>query len=513
MATTNGNGRGSRTAKLPLAKYQDLTPGQKRILLGEEVGTQFDAYSRMFATFGGGQVFETGEWRARDMDLMLRRDGTAAMVEQALVLPIASNSFHMQGLKGDTGELELCQEQLLSPPEAGGFAPGWETVKRQLAESAVYTKEFFETEWDFVDGKVVLKNIQWRPPETCEVKRDEHTAVMDGFRQRAWWYFTGAHPKTKDKNFSGYLDIPKMRSLVHIHGVQRNPLSGTSDMEVAYWAYKQKQKLLYLWFQFLENQSLPKLAVYGSDQDQADDYAESIAEMKASAVAGFQRPPPGSSLFDVIESSGQGAQQFLSALDFLSSYQTNSTLSSFLSLPSAAVLGRGSYALSESATQFFQWSRQQACWEICESWTNQIITKLCVLNFGPDAKIPRLTAQPLDKSSTAALISTLTTLAAAPALRVPDEYVLMLAEQAADVFNLPQDKVHDVLDRAAKLAQANAAAGPNPAGATPQGQGAAKIAAATAATQRLIRSQQPRGGGRDALQGGGYGAASVSGPA
>jgi hypothetical protein len=42
------------------------------------------------------------------------------------------------------------------------------------------------------------------------------------------------------------------------HGFYREPIKGVSDLDVAYWCYETKQKVLFLWFQVLENQNLPK---------------------------------------------------------------------------------------------------------------------------------------------------------------------------------------------------------------------------------------------------------------
>ena len=321
---------------------------------------------------------------------MLSRDGVAKALEQVLTLPIRSAAWSFQAAPGDTGELEMILAHFASPSEsvaagtegsntgpAGACSPGFRSIIGQMSMASIYKKAFFEKRYVLGDDNIVrLVDLAWRPASTCEVKRDEHTAKFDGFRQRAWWFFSDPSSAKKrfakewGKDFTGYLDIPKQRSYVYIHGQHRSPLIGTSDMDVAYWAYKQKQKLLFLWWQFLENQSLPKIAAYGSDQPQADDNADAIASMRSSAVGGFVRPPSGQKLFDVIESSGSGAAQFNNALNFLDNFQTLSILAGFLNLPSAAMLGRGSYALSESQTDFFNKSRQGVIYEMQESFTH-----------------------------------------------------------------------------------------------------------------------------------------------
>lgn len=468
-----------------MVRLPQLSKREQSQLLGSEIGTSFDMYTRLFSSFQGGDVFEVGEWSARDMELMLRRDGDGLMLEQALTLPLLSATYTLNGAKGDSGELELVQNQLETPSYSGGISPSLDIIIAQMAEACIYRKAFFEKKWNLDNGTVKLAKLAWRPASTCEVKRDERTAAFDGFRQRAWWF--SSDPKKKNqygKNFTGYLDIPRMRSFVHIHGTRRQPLIGISDLDVAFWAYKQKQKMLFLWFMFLENQSLPKLAVYGADPDQANANADSIAQMKASAVAGFQRPPPGTKLFDVIESSGSGAQQFRDALSFLSSYQTKSVMAGFLELGNAAALGRGSYALSESQSQFFLQSREAAKKEMCSQFTAEVIAPIVVLNRGPDAAIPTLNAAPLTEADSQQIVTTLNALAIAPKLNIPPEYLDLLAEKAGTVFDLPTDRVREVLSKAADY-RAEQAAQAGPLGASPQGQGAARIAGATDAAAKL----------------------------
>ena len=488
-----------------------LTSKQKKELLGAEIGTAFDMYTRMFAAFSGGDVFEIGEWRVRDLDSMLSRDGTAKALEQVLTLPMRSAAFSFQAADEDTGELDLIMEHFASPSEAvasgkigvttgpvGSCSPGLRTLIGQMSMASIYRKAFFEKRYVMLDErnawgnpKIMLTDLAWRPPATCEVKRDEHTAKFDGYRQRAWWFFSDPSIAKKrfakewGKNFTGYLDIPKQRSFVYIHGQHRQPLTGVSDMDVAYWVYKQKIKLLFLWWQFLENQSLPKIAAYGADQDQADDNADAIASMRSSAVGGFIRPPNGNKLFDVIEASGAGAAQFRDALNFLDNFQTLSVLAGFLNLPSAAMLGRGSYALSESQTDFFNKSRQGILYEMQEAFTRDVVAPIIILNRGPDAAIPRLTSSKLSATDNAQIISVFNALVSQPALRIPDQFADMLAEKVASLFDLPLDRVAKVIDDGAKIRAMQGIVN-SPIGATAAGQEAARIAATLDATFTVL---------------------------
>lgn len=473
----------------------DMTKKEKNSLLGAEIGTAFDMYTRQFAAYGGGDVFEIGEWRQRDIENMLGRDGNARMVEQALTLPVRSTVFSLEGQKGDTGQLDLCQSQLYTPAESGGFSPGMQTVIGQMSGASIFKKAFFEKVWSMSDdGTINLDELAWRPQSTCEIKRDWRTAKLTGFRQRVWWLYNDPKEmkkaqKNKQNPFTGYYDIPKNRSFVYIHGAHRNPLVGVSDVDVAYWCYVQKQKLMFLWFQFLENQSLPKLAVYGADQAQADRNAEAISQMKSSAVAGFQRPPAGLKLFDEIASSGSGAAQFTDALNVLTTLQLDSILGSFLGLSGRAMGGRGSNALSLSQSTFFLESRQGVLDEMCESFTRDVCAPLCAYNNLPLTSVPKLVAEPISQASAEQIVSTLVSLATAPAMRIPDQFADMLAEKAAAIFDLPVDKVTAVIEEGAQI-RAKKAMASSPEGATPEGQAAAEIAGALDATFTVLASAQ-----------------------
>lgn len=493
-------------------RFPELTKADRKALLGGEIGTAFDMYTRMFAAFSGGDVFEIGEWQARDMETMIRRDGDARMIEQALTLPVRSASYHFEGQKGDTGELDLIESTFHQTPESGGCETPWNQAIGQLSGARIFRKAFFEKEYELGDNdEVRLKNLAWRPPATCQIKRDEHTAKFDGFRQRAWWFFSDPtmakkrYAKQWGKNFTGYLDIPRIRSYVYIHGAEMQPLIGTSDMDVSYWCYKQKQKIMFLWFQFLENQSLPKIAAYGSDPVQAEDNAAALASLKASGVIGFQRPPAGAKLFDVIESSGQGFAQFQAALTFLAALQAKSIVGGFLDLGNAASLGRGSYALSESQTQFFMQMNQAVVNEMQDSFTTDVAGPLCVLNkWGKNAKVPRLRSAPLAAAMNTQLLTAMMSMMQAPALRVPDEYLDMLVERASSLLDLPPQKVSQIISAAAKWRVSQLAA----QGADEEAQGAVKIVGATDATFTLLQAQQQQQ--RDGTQsefesGGGFG--------
>src|SRR5215831_4735683 len=101
--------------------FPDLRPQQRRELLGAELGTQFDLGQRLFAYYGSGDVFDYGEWTARDMRAMFRRDGKCAALDLVLTLPVREADFMIQPGKGDKGEAELVTSVLMTPDTEGGM--------------------------------------------------------------------------------------------------------------------------------------------------------------------------------------------------------------------------------------------------------------------------------------------------------------------------------------------------------------------------------------------------------
>ena len=395
----------SQTARI--VSFPDLKPATRRQILGGEAGTQFDAEQHMWGLFQNGDVFDYGTYQARDFEVMLSRDGQAAAIEAVLTLPIRQASRAIEPAKHDSGECEFVRSVLMAPSTAGGMKTPLQDVVGQLTSAQTFRVSFHEKVFGVrdSDGRIVYEKLAFRPTATCEMKRDSQTAALDGFRQRLWW--VGGIPAkalgAAKGSAPGYVEIPQVRSLVYINGKHRQPLTGISELELCYWCYQTKLKLIFLWLSFLENQSLPKVVVYGQDQTEATSKAEDIASMRSSGVVGFRRPPPGEKTFEVLQSDGKGAGEFNAALTFLETWQTSSVLAGFTGLSSLASLGRGSLALSQDQSAFFLKSRQAVTAEMESAITHDVIAPLVTLNFGPGAAYPSFKFGPkfkVDRKST-----------------------------------------------------------------------------------------------------------------
>jgi hypothetical protein len=468
----------ARVTNLP-----DLTPAQGKSLLGNEIGTQFDFTERMFGYFGKGEVFDYSTWSERDMRTMLLRDGQAAALEAVLTLPIRQASWAITATKGDKGEAEFANSVLNAPPTAGGMRTPMQLVVGQATAAQIYKKAFFEKVWQQrqSDGKITYDKIAYRPPSTCEVRRKATNADFDGFRQQVWMF--GGNANNANSRTPGYVDIPKQRSFVYIHGKHREPLMGVSELDLCYWCYKTKVKLLYLWYNFLEQQSLPKVVVWGQDQPEADDRADDIASMRASGIVGWKRNPSDLKPFDIIQSDGKGADQFQAALAFLETWQTSSVLAGFTGLSSLASMGRGSLALSQDQSAFFLKSREGITAEMQTDITHDVVSPLVAVNFGPNAAFPEFKFGPLVDENAASLVTLFQTLAVAPSLQIPSGIIDLLTERLATVLEMDTDAVHEILEDGKNFRQQQMEQ--SPLGQTPGAGGVAHLAGAVDAATKL----------------------------
>lgn len=417
-----------------------------------------------------------------------------AALEAVITLPIRQCPWAIIPDKDDNGEAEFVRSILEAPHTAGGMSTPMQQIIGQATAAQIYKKAYFEKVFSIrpEDGMIVYDKLAYRPPSTCEVKRKVVNAEFDGFRQQVW-LFGGL--KTHHQKTPGYVDIPKHRSFVYVHGKHREPLQGLSELDLAYTAYQTKMKLLYLWYVFLENQSLPKVAVYGEDEPEAEQRAEDLAALRSSGIVGWKRTPADMKDFEIIQTSGVGADQFASAISFLETWQTSSVLAGFTGLSSLASLGRGSLALSSDQSAFFLKSRQAITHELQTDITADVVAPLVAYNFGTNAAFPSFQFGPLIDDNAAALTTMFQTLSVAPSLQIPAGIMDLITERIATILELDEGAVNAIVQDAAKerAKQAQAQAPPG----MPQqsaGQLGALSGATDAATNIVAKALQKAAG-------------------
>jgi hypothetical protein len=405
------------------------------------------------------------------MKVMFSRDGISAALAQALTLPIRQADRSITGGKGDSGEAKLANSVLMTPDSEGGMKTPMSELIGQVTSAQIFRRSFFEKTFKIrdSDGKVIYDKIAYRPPATCQARYNDRSGEPNGFRQQVWLFGGNLMVQRKQK-VPGYVDIPRMRSYIYTHGKYREPMTGVSELEVCYWCYQTKMKLLYLWYHFLENQALPRTIVYGNDQNEANAKASDIASLKSSGVVGLERPSDNAKTFEVLEGSGDGGKFFSEAMAWLESWQTHSILAGFLALTGSATGGKGSFALSQDQSSFFLQSRQAIATEISESIAYDVIRPLILLNFGSKAVFPTFKFGPLEDEQAQAIMTLFGQLNAAPAMHIPLPVFDMICERMASILQLDVDAVHEALSSTANQ-RAEQLAGNPPPGMPPEAAG------------------------------------------
>lgn len=413
-----------------------LTP-QEQVALDLEEGSAYDYDTLLFTSFDDGTVFNYDRSSIERLDEMLERDGKSRTLQKVLTLPLmnATQSFRRNGAEREV--TDWIASVMTEPANNGGMTTPLSQVVAQMTGAIVYRKAFFEKVFtmDPERNRIVYKKIAWRPPATCAVMRDPKNGAFRGFKQMPI--------RLEDTD---EITIPVQRAFVYIHGQDANPLEGTSDFDIPYWCYVTKQKIRFLWYQFLEGQSLPKTVVRARSETDANKAASKLVGLRQGGVVGLTDGVT----TDVLESSGRGATQFKEALQWLDAEASGSVLAGFTDLGAAATSGIGSFALSKDQTDFFLMSRQAVGREMAVAINNWLIPDLVRLNFGPGTRSPVMEFGPIAEDDAQMAVSLLQATAQSPSSVLPQEFMGELIERVAGFLGLNTARVREGLARAAK---------------------------------------------------------------
>lgn len=423
--------------------------------LDTELGSLF-SFEEMISGYGqGGSIGHASDDRkivfqiepdlTKHFKQMIDTDGKAQSIENLLVFPIIAAPVEIMPGEKDKGEAEKIRHILTAPSYEDGMKTPLEIVIMQMAKGMTYKKSFFERviKQRESDGLYGYDKIAWRPPETCEMALDAKSGEYRGFRQQNIDYSWVLNARNGGP---GYVNIDLNRAFVYIYGSWADPIEGSSAMQVPYWCFQTKRRLMLLWYQFLENTSLPKTVVWSGDGDKARADARRVATLKSRGVIGLERESDKDEI-KTLESSGKGADQFVEAIRFLDSEMSHSILAGFMDLTSSAAAGKGSFALSEDQSKLFLRTRRVVAWDMARQFNEQVVAPLVRWNFGRAASYPKLVFGPLSEASEQVLVDTFVTLATAtqpPA--VPDDFYDMLTIRVASALELDADRVHKAID-------------------------------------------------------------------
>lgn len=435
--------RAAKPADPDFPDVVELTERQRRRLAGPPLASPWDPFDRLFGDWDSGLVFDYGSVDSRALDAMLEQDGTAKQLEQVLTLPLRGADWEIEG----TGRLaDMVREQL--PHDT------MDMLLAQMTSAIVHRKAFFESTWALDGSDVRLSTLEFRPASSCEAGWHPKTGRQAGFRQRVGnpgGLWPEPYSDTQSQH-PGYALIPQQRSFIYTHGTHRQPKKGLSDLAVAWWAYETRRKVLFLWLQFLETQSLPRVLFYGDDETMAKKNASAFASLKGGGTLGMRRgADPAAKMVEVVESNGDGAAQFLEAIRYLEQQMVDSVLAGFTKLSSAAANGAGSYALSVDQSEFFTLQRQAVADEMAAQLRQGVFAPITFYNNGKAEDVPKLKIGPLSGKNTERALDLLKTIITAPEVRVPDEFTDMLTMGTATMLGLDPDELQTAIEEHAKV--------------------------------------------------------------
>lgn len=362
------------------------------------------------------------EWQARDIDQMLEADGRAEAIAKCLTLPIGAAPITIKPGPGDTGECDQLTESL------SRMDTPLDMVIAQAAWSQIYRATFLEAVFDVSRGQVDYSSLAWRPPDTCAILRDKSTGKVNGFRQE----------------LAGGTDPARMlgdKAVVFVHGMNRNPVRGFSEMQVSLRCFRDKQKLRSLWMLMCQRAASPWV-VAQTENDTAG-VASALSKLRNGGVAALRKLEG----LDVMNVSGDAAVIFQAAVKFLDSEMAGSVLAGFLDLTSGGVGAStghagGSLALSRDQTDFFTSSMDATGREIGSQAKRQIAEPFTRLNRGPDGVVPSFNIGPISGADLAQVMTLLGQLAAVPpGGAFPQAFTDELVVKAASLLDLDTDKV------------------------------------------------------------------------
>lgn len=433
-----------------LDEFSDEVPTK---YLNEEDGSTF-SFEQLIGGYGHGAgyggfgsdtdhktVFQIEPNLVRHFQQMLDTDGKAQSVENMLIFPIIAAQTEIMPSAKDNGESDAIRKILTSASYEDGMKTPLEMIIMQMAKGMVFKKAFFERVPKLrEDGMYGYEKIAWRPSETCELALDARTGSYKGFRQQKIDYSMQSVVSQE----LGYVNINLDKAFVYVYGAWADPIEGISAMQVPYWCFQTKRRLMLLWYQYLENTSLPKTLVHNRDEEKARQDAKRVATLKSRGVLGLKDD----STVSTLESSGEGAGQFVEAIRFLDSEMSHSILAGFMDLSSSAASGKGSFALSEDQSKLFLRTRRVVAWDMARQFNEQVIAPLVRWNFGKKASYPKLVFGPLSETNEQILIDTFTQLATAASngIAVPDDFYDMLVVRVASALELDVDKVQKAID-------------------------------------------------------------------
>lgn len=434
--------RSTKNGQPPLGELGTFDPAD---LTGEIDGLFFPSSD------GGPQVHRP---KILDLERMMMRDGQAKGLETVTTLPIRAATYRIEKGLNDKGEAEFVRSVLLASPQEGGIKTPISQVVAQMCGAFARRRAHFEKVWGKrkEDGATVIEKLAFRRASTCEIIVDAKTRSYAGFKQKG--YLNGT---SYERAFG------PQKAFVYIHGASSvNPLEGESTFEAAYQHYHNKQKLMLLYFKYLQKFGIPPVIGTTDSPVLADQQA---LKTKIEAIRGgsYAVLGPGETIgtltaAETVGGSVGGSADFREAFKYLDAQMSISMLVQFLMLGTQSNVG--SWALSRDHSDLFLLSEEARQREIEDAITNDVISDLVFYKFGPNASYPRFKFTALSQEHESKAMDFLKALLSTGAAPPMEQAILRLVvEKAMANIDINQDAIEAAKKTIEETQKATAANG------------------------------------------------------
>ena len=378
----------------------------------------------------------------RQLVTMRRMDGQAQALFRLLVLPIRSALRTATFTPAEDGEeeAEFIENVFTLPPQQGGMSVPFQRFMAQLLTGlfdgfAAFEKVFWIPLKGPMAGKITLKKLAYRPPETITFITDKNGGFA-GLRQRV----------QKAGQFRDVYIEPTYAFYYAAQEEQRK-FYGVSYFQAAFYHYDKKVKLYYTAHLAAQRAAVgtrigtvPPNASMGAKR-------EFMAALNNLAFAQFMMVPEG---FKVEILREAGSFDFLNLINHHSNQMSKSILAGFFDKETGAGKNEGSLVnFAQPGDDMFILMLRTIMDEIANQINHYVIPQLIDYNFS-DGKYPEFTWGKLTDEQKAAISATFDKLASAQT--ITPEFMRALEENQAEEFGLDID-YEEVEEREAQEAE------------------------------------------------------------
>lgn len=341
----------------------------------------------------GNLVEHNNDWldqqRYTTVDLMRRGDATVAATLASITLPILATEAHVVAKTGSGDdaadpEVEKVADFINDQLFGGGMDQSWETFLRECLLHQAYGHYLFEKVFKIIEGGEHSGMVGWkkfapRHPSTIE----------------RWFFDIHGEPRAVEQSVYSEaapenmpVTIPTSKLLTFTHQEEAGNVLGVSVLRPAYKHWRYKDGFYAVQAIAIERQGAGvPYAQYpqGTPDGELDATEEMLQNIQAHEQSYFMYGEDWEVGF-----TNMGAQSVLNpsgAIEHHDAMIPKSVLAGFLNLPQD---GKGSYALSEDSSGFFNFSLQTGANYIADVITRQAIREITDLNWPGLNQYPKL---------------------------------------------------------------------------------------------------------------------------